>query len=129
MQAPRGNGALRRIIRGIKNSARVREIPFGLEFQETIALITSNCFYCGSEPREREIWLEGGRRIVKAHGVDRIDSSVGYYQGNVVSCCMTCNRMKSDLSIQEFLVHVEKLALRSLDIRCDINGVKRLAKP
>lgn len=103
---------LKRIVRGIKGTAKNREIEFRLDDQELFALITSECAYCGAEPRERELWINGGREVVRGNGVDRIDSDLGYIQGNVIACCITCNRMKSDLSIQDFLSHMKRVLAR-----------------
>lgn len=35
--------------------------------------------------------------------IDRVDSSRGYYQDNVVLCCWVVNAMKKDLSLEDFL--------------------------
>ena len=37
-----------------------------------------------------------------SYGIDRIDSRIGYTPGNVVPCCWTHNRMKSNLTQREF---------------------------
>lgn len=64
----------------------------GLEFmltKEILAEFTNKpCFYCGVK--------------TPVNGVDRVDSSKGYVEGNMVSCCKYCNRAKSDLSQAEF---------------------------
>lgn len=63
-------------------------INAGLEFEltkELLAKFTAEpCFYCGIE--------------TPVNGVDRVDSSLGYIKGNMVSCCKYCNRAKSDLT-------------------------------
>lgn len=52
------------------------------------------CFYCKSALGSA------------GHGLDRIDNDKGYHPDNVVPCCDTCNRLKSDL-----LTHVEMVAV------------------
>ena len=77
-------------------------------------LSLSKCFYCNSEPsnRQPDIRYEtrNGRKdklvitdfILKYNGIDRIDSSKGYISGNVISCCKNCNTAKNILSQKEF---------------------------
>ncbi len=43
------------------------------------------------------------------NGIDRIDSSKGYIQGNVVTCCRTCNVAKMDMDYKEFINHITKI--------------------
>lgn len=57
-----------------------------------------SCHYCGGAPYERA-YAGGGH----ANGVDRLDSSIGYVDGNVVAACKTCNGMKSGLSVAAFV--------------------------
>jgi hypothetical protein len=108
---------IKSLLKVVKYSAKKRGLEYALHFVEARALMTSPCFYCGSPPRERVIKVQSGRDAadlvnVAANGIDRIDSDQGYIPGNVVSCCYTCNRMKSDFSVQEFMNHVGRLAQR-----------------
>ena len=48
---------------------------------------------------------------VKYNGVDRINSSDGYIADNCVPCCETCNRMKMDHDLHDFLEHVKKIVI------------------
>lgn len=45
----------------------------------------------------------------KCNGIDRINSNKGYEKDNCVSCCPICNRMKLDLSLEDFYAHIEKI--------------------
>ena len=56
--------------------------------------LSSNCHYCGSE---------------EALGIDRIDSSVGYFKDNIVPACWDCNQMKNDKDIDTWLRQTKKL--------------------
>lgn len=47
-----------------------------LTFDEYIAIVQLNCYYCDRE---------------KSSGVDRRDSNLGHWLSNVVPCCETCN--------------------------------------
>jgi 5-methylcytosine-specific restriction endonuclease McrA len=68
---------------------------------------SSNCFYCGS-----------GERL----SVDRLDSSIGYQDGNVVPACSQCNYMKCKLSVEVFRAMCHQVA----DHKQDIVGVQQL---
>lgn len=41
--------------------------------------------------------------------IDRINNTIGYIVDNIVPCCKDCNYLKKDLSLEEFLLHVEKI--------------------
>ena len=81
-------------IHSIKSSAHCRNLPILLTAEEIVDIIHKPCVYCGAE---------------KANGIDRIDSSIGYIQGNVVPCCSICNWMKNALSVEEFYNHIDKI--------------------
>lgn len=65
------------------------------------------CFYCGCEPSQK-ISDRSFRPTSKSleyifvNGIDRINSNIGYIQGNVRSCCSHCNTAKNSLSENEF---------------------------
>lgn len=81
-------------IYGITSSAHSRDIPITLTAEEIINIIHQPCVYCGAE---------------KANGIDRVDSSKGYIQDNVVPCCSICNWMKNALSVEDFYSHIDKV--------------------
>lgn len=66
-----------------------RNYDFTLSLKRFAEIVTQKCFYCGT--------------IDKLNGIDRVDNSKHYIEGNVVSCCPTCNRMKHTMTIQEFV--------------------------
>lgn len=83
-------------------------IPF-LDFK---AMLFQPCHYCGRVP---EIPLKQKLRNRSIHvgfrnSVDRIDNSIGYTKENCVACCALCNRMKSDLTPEEFIAHTRAVA-------------------
>lgn len=61
--------------------------------------------------------MDGGRKLIRCHGIDRIDSGQGYIQGNVVTCCAVCNQMKSDLDVSIFLDQIGMISLRLAAVR------------
>ncbi len=58
-----------------------------------------DCFYCG----KLSGWPNG------RNGIDRVDSKIGYYPKNCVSCCKQCNRAKSDQTQNEFYEWIERI--------------------
>ena len=69
--------------------AKVRGIPFLIEFQQFEGLWQKPCFYCGAE--------------IKTIGLDRIDNDGPYHIDNVVPCCWSCNNSKGTLPLEEWL--------------------------
>jgi hypothetical protein len=92
---------------------------FHLTLPQLKAVVSLPCAYCGREPSniKRNSYVVQGilRRdvypelIIHYSGLDRIDSSQGYIQGNVVPCCAGCNAMKSKLSLEDFLDSVGRI--------------------
>jgi hypothetical protein len=107
---------------GAKN--KPTPVPYCLTFEQFKMLVTSNCHYCGAEPRKwnRYYKRDGERKGISTsdewadqqwiliNGIDRVDNSKGYIIENCVSCCSLCNAMKKDNTKDVFLDHVEKIA-------------------
>jgi len=72
------------IVSQIKNDAKKRDYNFALSDQEIYNFIVSDCKYCGVSSG----WPE------KRNGIDRVDSSLGYFSSNCVTACFTCNAAK-----------------------------------
>lgn len=109
-----------------KEGAKKRRIDWELEFKEFRYLISSDCSYCGleaplwdgyykhnktscnkrSQSFDEDYYKDG---IVPVNGIDRVDNNVGYTIDNCVPCCSICNRMKGDMSTDDFLAHVKRI--------------------
>ena len=74
----------------LKRKAQMRGRRVSISFSEYKELIAQPCFYCKGPLPET------------GHGVDRINSKIGYVTGNVRPCCTQCNRSKSDSTENEF---------------------------
>ena len=80
-------------------------------------LSLQECFYCGlshsKEIPDRVNETAKGKllsnTIVKCNGIDRIDSSKGYVESNVCSCCKYCNTAKNTMSVEEFLEFIKRI--------------------
>jgi hypothetical protein len=88
----------------IGNTIKKRNYIFELTVDEFQALGIENCFYCGIEPSSK---MDVGKGF--KNGIDRVDSNKGYTLDNCVSCCWTCNRMKSNMIQKDFFEHIEKI--------------------
>lgn len=108
------NRGLREQERRYMYSAMKRSIPWHLTPREFEHIVKQPCTYCQAEPREYKARLKKGKgRQVSAlmNGIDRIDSSKGYTLDNCISCCTTCNRMKLDLPIADFIKQCTKVSV------------------
>lgn len=84
-----------------KQNAKQRNIQFDLTVEEFDEITQQPCTYCGG--------FNGECNGIKYSGVDRIDSSQGYIKLNAIPCCETCNKMKLDYDLHDFLEHVKKI--------------------
>lgn len=78
-----------------------------MRVDEFVEMSQKNCFYCDSSPSNKYTGQCGDEFIY--NGLDRIDSSLPHIKSNCVPCCRTCNIMKSDLSVSDFLKHIKKI--------------------
>lgn len=96
----------------IHQSAADRKLEFNLSFEYVKRLLEyKTCYYTGKTFTE-----EGS----ESRSFDRIDSDLGYIEGNVVSCTIDINGKKSNLSYEEIeciykkLVESKKIVLKKL---------------
>lgn len=81
-----------------KQNAKVRGCEFTLSYEHFVDLVSQPCTYCdGFSP---------GKLYV---GIDRLVNNDGYTLGNSLPCCWTCNRMKRDMTVGEFLDQVRRV--------------------
>ena len=77
----------------IRGASR-RNLEFTQSLEKFTTLVESPCYYC------KHI------NELEAIGVDRIDSTIGYIDSNVVPACETCNMMKGSHAISDFAKHI-----------------------
>ena len=66
------------------------------------------CHYCGTMPSQRfRTKADNGEFIY--NGLDHVDNLRGYELGNVVPCCKVCNYAKSDRTVEDFYVWIERV--------------------
>lgn len=87
-----------------KNNAKRRKLKFDLSIEQFKILTTNpKCHYCGGCSCD---YYAQSKNI---NGIDRIDSSNGYFFNNCVTCCSTCNKMKLALGYDDFISHIRKI--------------------
>lgn len=86
-----------------RRSALKRGKDFKIGLLHFCKLTESNCFYCGTEPKQKS-----GKLLY--NGIDRVDNDKGYELGNVITCCGTCNKAKSVMEFKEFSEWIHKLS-------------------
>ena len=115
---PRGMTGLRKLYRSYRGGAKKFGRHFDLTIEEFQSITSQDCFYCGSKPTfiAESIWCHnlGDENKTKHteyvyNGIDRIDSSKGYDQDNIVPCCKWCNIAKSNKTAEEFKEHISKM--------------------
>lgn len=95
----------RATLRVYKQSAKERGLDFSLSEDCFKELTQSECTYCGQEPSQFQTRFSE----FKYNGIDRVDNSLGYIDGNCTPCCKLCNRMKDVMSVEDFKAHVKSI--------------------
>lgn len=111
----------------LKKNAQLRNLECSLTQDEHKNIIKQNCYYCGIEPKNHNIYLNSKNEIIKnnkrtplkqktvdrawikINTVDRIDSSKGYNIENCVPSCWFCNKMKNNYHLTDFLNQINKI--------------------
>lgn len=78
-----------------KQSAKERNIPWELPYNDFLFFWKSKCFYCGAG--------------IDTIGIDRVNNKLGYEMKNVVACCKTCNYAKGTLTWLEWDMYRNQL--------------------
>lgn len=103
-----------------KKHAKERDFTFDLDYDYFKELTKGNCYYCGIEPIQvyqlknpKTGEIRSGVPITY-NGIDRVDSTKGYHDDNVVTCCKVCNRAKSNLSLADFKDWISRVYLKTI---------------
>ena len=91
-----------------RTGAKKRDLEWNLTESQFKTLIQGNCDYCNTKPSRRQS-VSYKETFELVNGIDRVDSSKGYTIDNCVSCCTYCNRMKTDMHINDFKMHISKI--------------------
>lgn len=111
---PNGEAAFRALLYQYKANAKRLKRTFELTTEEFRDLTSKGCYYCGKAPTSQKrpsayyaLGVDTGSYIY--NGIDRINSNLGYVKDNCVTCCKTCNFMKQETGIEQFLKDVETI--------------------
>ena len=78
-----------------QRDAKRRGILFELTFDQFMRWWQQSCSYCGDS--------------IETIGLDRTDNLRGYVEDNIVPCCGKCNKMKLEMSQEEFFSRCERI--------------------
>lgn len=92
----------------MRKSAESRNLEFNITPERLWELGSQVCYCCGALPALLNI-PKTYNGSVCLNGIDRIDSSRGYIEGNCAPCCADCNYMKQEDSLERFLAQVKKI--------------------
>lgn len=106
-----------------KNAAKKRGLYWDIDFDYFQEVISRPCVWCGIEPSTKYnscISINGYTQRkylsnqvedgwILYNGLDRINNKDGYRNGNICPCCKTCNFARNSLTVEEFLVWIERL--------------------
>ncbi len=106
---PLGEAAFRHLKQDYQCNAFERNLGWEISDEYLRWVIHQPCFYCGDPPANR-ICKKSGDLVYS--GLDRRNSEGDYEENNVVPCCRRCNFMKWRMSVEEFLVQIQKIAAR-----------------
>ena len=113
---PPGEVGLRTAYFWHKSGAHRRGIQQDLTLEQYRHVVTQECTYCGAPPSTTTSGTDGSVYTAFAHnGVDRADNTLGYTVSNSVPCCPTCNMVKRDLSVQDFLAWAARVHYHTTD--------------
>ncbi len=87
-------------------NAERRNLHFQIGSETFSKFIHLPCSYCG---REKASVVRRHGVEFKYNGLDRVDNKVGYFEGNLRTCCKFCNRMKGIFSKDFFLENVKSI--------------------
>lgn len=105
---PNNRGVINHIILQYKRHARDRGLAWGLSYEDVERLIQQPCFYCGTINSNHKV-TKNCKEGYDHNGIDRTDSSRGYFIDNVVPCCKICNRAKNNMDQREFIEWARKV--------------------
>lgn len=102
------NSVYKRVYQNYKHKAKKRDLTWNLNIAEFIALVSSDCYYCGIQPSNKiKIFIQS--YVGSYSGVDRQDVSIGYEPGNCVSSCAQCNYAKLAMNEADFIAWVKRI--------------------
>lgn len=104
-----GRAVRNQILDCYQRDAKKRKLIWRLSGKQFDHLVMGRCYYCHRLPNTtRKARRHNGDFTY--NGIDRLNNARGYTTTNVVTCCPTCNRAKSDMGLEDFLSWVKDLS-------------------
>jgi hypothetical protein len=107
---PNQDSTYKVLIASIKSGAKKRGYGYELSFDEFKSIVSQPCYWCGIEAPLKN---PKGERMptlpAPAHGIDRLDNSIGYIYDNCVASCQTCNVAKNNSGANEFRSWIKRV--------------------
>ena len=108
VKLPNGEATINQVYGVYKNSAKKRGYEFKLTKQEFVSIIIKPCIYCG-DSLTNKLDREDNNGCFEYTGIDRYNNDIGYSKDNCVPCCSVCNRMKTNMNIEDFKNKIIKI--------------------
>lgn len=119
-RSPPGTAGRHAIFCQYRCNARTRGLDFQLSKEQFLTITSRNCTYCGAPPSNTARHTGGNSKpetialsLYLYNGIDRVDNTRGYVDGNCVPCCKQCNRAKTDMTVEEFHTWVARVHARA----------------
>lgn len=106
---PSGISGFNSLIGVYQASAKRKNFEFTLTNEQFREITSSNCYYCGIEPKQISKITKGITSYIY-NGIDRMNNNKGYTIENSVACCKECNFLKSSRNMKEFCDLVNKIS-------------------
>ena len=100
-----GESGLNSLYSSYRSAANRRNLLFNIDKAKFKSLTKANCYYCGISPEKVQYGSRNAKRGFGAYqynGIDRVDNTLGYIEGNIVTCCSICNLAKHNHTSEEF---------------------------
>ena len=123
---PYGEASLNGLYSNYSIRSKKANREFSLTKEEFKNLTSSNCKYCGSPPSQRFMGTAKLNGYYLYNGVDRENNEQGYTKVNSVPCCLVCNRAKSNMSLEDFLLWLDRLSKFRTNSASDAASVGRI---
>lgn len=111
-----GEAAGRNLLRLYRRGAAGRNVIWLLTDAEFYSFTKQRCYYCGLEPLQAHKGNTHKSPYIY-NGIDRLDSSLPYVATNCVAACKHCNYAKRSMSVQEFLMFINRIYHHSIAMR------------
>lgn len=102
------------ILQRYRSRAKQVGLTFTLDEAHARSLLGRSCSYCGVTPSNNQaVSYYQGKRVeperFSFNGIDRIDPTESYVDGNCRTACWDCNNAKGTHTLETFLAHVRRI--------------------